>query len=66
MLLGLVTAENEATCRFWEKQGFEKCGLFRQVGRKFERWLDTVAYQLMLGNTSETCYGDERELEELN
>lgn len=45
MPLGLVTAENEATCRFWEKQRFEKCG---QVGRKCERWLDTAVYQLIL------------------
>lgn len=44
----MVSAENVLTCRFWEKQGFEKCGFFRQVGHKFDRWLDTAAYQLIL------------------
>lgn len=49
-LIACITAENEESCRFHEKLGFEKVSSFRKVGKKFNRLLDVVDYQLALGN----------------
>ena len=38
-------AENAVSIRLHEKHGFEKTGHLRQVGRKFDRWLDLVFMQ---------------------
>ncbi|MDE7459997.1 MAG: GNAT family N-acetyltransferase [Paramuribaculum sp.] len=48
VLIACITADNEASCRFHEKLGFEKVSEFRQVGRKFDRWLDVADYELIL------------------
>lgn len=45
VLVGVITAENEASIRLFEKAGYEKCAHFRQVGEKFGRILDVAAYQ---------------------
>src|SRR5689334_10942231 len=37
-----VDAENLASLRFLERFGFERVGLLREVGYKFERFLDLV------------------------
>lgn len=42
-ILAVIDAENEASIRLHARFGFERVGLFRQVGFKFGRWLD-VAY----------------------
>lgn len=42
-ILAVIDAENEPSIRLHAKFGFERVGLFRQVGFKFGRWLD-VAY----------------------
>jgi len=47
ILAGIDTA-NEVSIRFHEKFGFEKVAHLKQVGFKFERWLDVVYLQLML------------------
>lgn len=47
-LIACITAENEASCAFHEALGFRKVSHFRQVGRKFDRWLDVVDYELVL------------------
>jgi len=43
-----IDATNEASISLHEKLGFEKVALFREVGWKFDRWLDLVFMQLML------------------
>lgn len=48
VLIGVVTATNEASVALCEKQGFEKCAHFKQVGEKFGKVLDVVAYQKIL------------------
>lgn len=48
VLIGTITAENLPSIRLFEKCGFEKCADFRQVGEKFNRLLDVVAYQKIL------------------
>jgi phosphinothricin acetyltransferase len=42
-ILAVIDAENEASLRLHAKFGFVRVGLFKQVGFKFNRWLD-VAY----------------------
>jgi len=40
-----VDAANEASIRFHERLGFEKVAHLREVGYKFDRWLDLVFLQ---------------------
>ena len=41
-------SENKASVRVHEKLGFQHSGVLRDVGFKFDRWLDTVFMQLPL------------------
>ncbi|HZF27112.1 MAG TPA: GNAT family N-acetyltransferase [Steroidobacteraceae bacterium] len=43
-----VDAANAASIRFHEALGFERAALLREVGRKFDRWLDLVLLQRWL------------------
>lgn len=43
-----IDAENITSIQFHEKLGFIKVGHFREVGFKFERWLDLVFMQKLL------------------
>jgi len=44
-MIAAVDAENEASLRFFERHGFERAGLLREVGNKFGRFLDLVLLQ---------------------
>jgi L-amino acid N-acyltransferase YncA len=48
VMIGAVDAANEGSLRFHERLGFERVGHFREVGRKFDRWLDLVFVQRFL------------------
>src|SRR3569833_1979573 len=48
MIVG-VDAANEASIRFYERLWFEKAAHLREVGHKFERWLDLVFLQRWIG-----------------
>ena len=48
--MGIITAENESSVKLFERMGYEKCGHFKQVGEKFGRILDVVAYQKLLNS----------------
>ena len=41
-VLAQIVAENEASLRVTQRAGFEIVGHLREVGRKFDRWLDVV------------------------
>lgn len=43
-----IDASNEASIALHKKFGFEQAAYFKQVGFKFNRWLDLVFMQLML------------------
>ena len=43
-----VDSENMASLRFLERFGFERAGLLRQVGFKFNRFLDLIFLQYLL------------------
>lgn len=45
VMIGAIDAANAGSIRFHEKLGFTRAGLFREVGRKFDRWLDLVFMQ---------------------
>jgi phosphinothricin acetyltransferase len=43
-----IDADNQKSCEFHKKLGFFEVGRFKEVGYKFDRWLDLVFMQLML------------------
>lgn len=43
-----IEATNAASVKLHARFGFVEAGLFREVGRKFDRWLDLVFLQKML------------------
>ena len=45
VMIAGVDAANHASIRFHERLGFEKSGHLREVGHKFDRWLDLVFLQ---------------------
>jgi len=47
-LIGGIDAQNAASIALHRQFGFEQCGHLRQVGYKFNRWLDLQFYQLIL------------------
>ena len=48
-VLAVIDAQNEASIRLHARFGFERVGLFRQVGFKFGRWLDVAYMERLLG-----------------
>ncbi len=48
VILGIITGENMSSIKLFESSGYEKCAHFKQVGEKFNRILDVVAYQKIL------------------
>ncbi len=48
VMIGGIDASNEGSLRFHERLGFERVAHFREVGRKFDRWLDLVFVQRFL------------------
>ncbi len=47
-IIGGVALPNEASVALHEKLGFEKIGQFREVGWKFEKWIDVGYWELIL------------------
>src|SRR5262245_29767698 len=45
VMIGGIDAANEGSLRLHERLGFERVAHFREVGRKFGRWLDLVFMQ---------------------
>jgi L-amino acid N-acyltransferase YncA len=46
--LALIATPNPASIALHESCGFEHVGTMREVGHKFDRWIDTAWYQLTL------------------
>lgn len=47
-IIAVIDARNEVSLRLHENFGFERAALLRNVGYKFDRWLDIVFMQLQL------------------
>ena len=50
VMIGGIDAANEASIHFHERLGFERVAYFKEVGHKFDRWLDLVFMQRFLDN----------------
>ena len=50
---------NTASIKLHERFGFELVGVFRGLGRKHGRWLDTVQMQRALGDGADTAPSNE-------
>jgi phosphinothricin acetyltransferase len=48
VMVGGIDASNQVSIRLHESLGFTSCGVIRQAGFKFGRWLDLAFYQLVL------------------
>jgi phosphinothricin acetyltransferase len=48
VMIAGIDAANLASLRMHERLGFAETGRFREVGRKFDRWLDLVILQRFL------------------
>jgi phosphinothricin acetyltransferase len=53
-IIAVIDAANEASIRLHRKFGFEVAGCFKQVGYKFDRWLDVIYMELLLPYPQET------------
>ena len=51
VMIGGIDAANDASIRFHERLGFERVAHFREVGHKFDRWLDLVFMQRFMDAT---------------
>lgn len=47
-IISCITSGNEVSEVLHTKLSFEKVGHIKKAGKKFDQWLDTVYYQLML------------------
>lgn len=47
--VAVVAEPNPASIALHDSLGFELVGTLREVGRKFDRWVDTRWYQLLIG-----------------
>jgi L-amino acid N-acyltransferase len=52
VMVGGIDAANAASIRLHERLGFQQVAHFREVGRKFDRWLDLVFMQRVLDEMS--------------
>lgn len=50
MAIGGIAQPNPASVALHERLGFEKVAHFKQVGRKFDRWIDMGYWELQLGS----------------
>lgn len=48
VLIGIISANNKQSIALCKKCGYKKCAHFKQVGEKFGKILDVVAYQKLI------------------
>lgn len=48
VLVATITGENQASIGLFAKNGYVKCAHYKEVGQKFGRLLDVVAYQKII------------------
>lgn len=47
-LIACITAGNDESNRLHSRLGFKQVSHYKEVGKKFDKWLDVIDYQLML------------------
>jgi phosphinothricin acetyltransferase len=48
VVVGVITVPNEASIALHKKLGFAEGAIYREVGRKFDQWIDVQTLQLKL------------------
>jgi len=48
VLIGIISGDNENSIKLFEKNRYEKCAHFKQIGEKFNKILDVVSYQKII------------------
>jgi L-amino acid N-acyltransferase YncA len=48
VLVATICGENLSSIRLFTKNGYSQCAHYHEVGRKFDRWLDLVAFEKIL------------------
>lgn len=48
VLIATICGENDKSIRLFERNGYTKCAHYKEVGTKFDKLLDIVAYQKIL------------------
>jgi len=48
VLIATICSQNEASLRLFMRNGYQQCAHYKQVGRKFNQWLDVIACQKIL------------------
>jgi L-amino acid N-acyltransferase YncA len=51
-IIGGISLPNEASVALHEKFGFEKIAQFKEVGYKFQKWIDVGYWELLIRNKS--------------
>lgn len=51
--IGGISLPNDASVRLHEKLGFKNIGILKNVGRKFNKWIDVGYWELELKNNNE-------------
>lgn len=51
-LLAVICAENTASLALFERSGYTRVGLLREVGRKFDRLLDVAYLEKVVGSSA--------------
>lgn len=59
-IVGVIDASNTASIELHKSFGFEFSGTIKQVGFKFENWLDASFYQLLLPTPTQPVDGNAR------
>ncbi len=57
VMVGAIDAANAGSIALHERLGFTSCGIVRQAGFKFGRWLDLAFYQLILATPAQPADG---------
>ena len=50
VVIGVIAVPNDASVGLHQKLGFKEVGLYREVGRKFDRWIDVLSLQLKMSD----------------
>ncbi|SET11292.1 phosphinothricin acetyltransferase [Natronincola peptidivorans] len=48
VLTATICATNQKSIKLFERNGYVKCAHYKEVGKKFDKWLDSVVYQKIL------------------
>ena len=49
-VIAVIALPNEGSIRLHEKFGFVKSGEFKEIGYKFDRWINVASWQLIIGD----------------